>query len=164
MTVGPFIVACGLLLMTRIGVGSTYVADVLPAVLVFGVGLTVVVAPLTSTVLGAVDQDFVGVASGVNNAVARVGQLLAVAVLPLAAGISGDDYLHPEAFADGFHAAVMICVGLTVLGGLVAFTGIRNPPRPPAEPSEQQLSHCALDAPPLTCAEAIASGANLPGD
>jgi EmrB/QacA subfamily drug resistance transporter len=157
MTLGPFIVAFGLLLMTRIGVGSTYVADVLPAVLVFGVGLTVVVAPLTATVLGAVDQDFVGVASGVNNAVARVGQLLAVAVLPLAAGISGDDYLHPQAFADGFHSAVVISTVLTLLGGVVAFAGIRNPPRPPRAPAEHQLSHCALDAPPLTCAEVIAA-------
>jgi EmrB/QacA subfamily drug resistance transporter len=156
MTLGPLIVACGLLLMLRIGVGSTYVADVLPAVLVFGAGLTVVVAPLTSTVLGAVDQDFVGVASGVNNAVARVGQLLAVAVLPLAAGISGDDYLDPRAFADGFHSAVAICTVLTVLGGLVAFAGIRNPPRRVTEPDERQLSHCALDGPPLTCAEVIA--------
>jgi EmrB/QacA subfamily drug resistance transporter len=164
MTVGPLIVACGLLLMTRIGVGSTYVADVLPAVLVFGAGLTVVVAPLTATVLGAVDQDFVGVASGVNNAVARVGQLLAVAVLPLAAGISGDDYLHPPAFADGFHTAVLISAVLTVLGGCVAFVGIRNPPRAPAEPGEHQFSHCALDAPPLRTAGAVASGVTPGGD
>ena len=80
---------------------------VLPAVLVFGLGLTLVVAPVTATVLAAADARHAGIASGINNAVARVGGLLAVAVLPLIAGLTGDDFYDPAAMADGFHMAMI---------------------------------------------------------
>ena len=82
LTLGPLIIAAGLLLMLRINPGDSYVSTVLPAVIVFGLGLTLVVAPVTATVLAAVDSRHSGIASGVNNAVARVAGLLAVAVLP----------------------------------------------------------------------------------
>ena len=84
MTVGPLVIAAGLLLFTRIAPGNGYVATVLPAVIVFGLGLSCTVAPLTATVLASVDDAELGVASGVNNAASRLAGLLAVAVLPVA--------------------------------------------------------------------------------
>lgn len=89
MTVGPVTSAVGVALMTRVGPDASYVRDVLPAALLFGLGLAVTVAPLTATVLAAVPDRHAGLASGVNNAVARVAGLLAVAALPLVAGLSG---------------------------------------------------------------------------
>ncbi len=83
-------IAAGLLLLTRIDPGDSYVSSVLPAVIVFGLGLTLVVAPVTATVLAAADARHSGIASGINNAVARVAGLLAVAVLPLIAGLTGE--------------------------------------------------------------------------
>ncbi len=110
LTVGPLIIAAGLLLMTGIDPGDSYVTGILPAVFVFGVGLTVVVAPVTATVLAAADSRQSGMASGVNNAVARVGSLLAVAVLPLVAGLTGDQFYDPQAMEDGFRVvAFRLC-------------------------------------------------------
>jgi MFS family permease len=102
------------------------VSSILPAVTVFGIGLTLVVAPVTATVLAAADSRHSGMASGVNNAVARVGSLLAVAVLPLVAGLTGDKFYDPVAMEDGFHIALIVCAGLSVLGGLIAFAWIRS--------------------------------------
>jgi EmrB/QacA subfamily drug resistance transporter len=89
LTVGPLLIACGMVLMTRIGPGASYVGTVLPAVLVFGAGLVFVVAPVTATVLAAAPERHSGVASGVNNAVARTASLIAVAVLPLQRRVRG---------------------------------------------------------------------------
>ena len=83
--------------MLRIEPGDSYVTSVLPAVVVFGIGLTLVVAPVTATVLAAADSRHSGIASGINNAVARVAGLLAVAVLPLIAGLTGDKFYDPAA-------------------------------------------------------------------
>lgn len=130
MSLGPLVCAAGLaLLALGVDTQTTYVTDVLPGVLVFGLGLALVVAPLTATVLGAVEDAHAGVASGVNNAVARAAGLLAVAVLPLAAGLSGDDFADPDALTAGYRIAVWICVGLLAAGGLLAAATIRNPPR-----------------------------------
>jgi len=81
MTAGPIVGGIGLLLMMRIGPQTNYLLDVLPGLLIFGVGLSATVAPLTATVLDSVDEHRVGIASGVNNGVSRVAGLLAIAVL-----------------------------------------------------------------------------------
>jgi len=149
MTAGPLLIAAGLALFTRIDSGGNYVTEVLPAVLVFGAGLAANVAPLTSTVLEAVPASHAGMASAVNNDVARAAGLIAVAVLPAAAGLTGESYLHPELFSAGFGRACLISAGLCVLGGLLAAATIRNPraPGPEAAPAAGGLIHCALDAP-----------------
>src|SRR5207302_4574655 len=109
LTVGPLVIAAGLLLMTRINPGDSYVSSVLPAVVVFALGLTLVVAPVTATVLAAADARHAGIASGINNAVARVAGLLAVALLPLIAGLTGASFYHPASMTDGFRVAMLTC-------------------------------------------------------
>lgn len=149
MTIGPLVAAVGLLLMLRIEPGSTYLLQVFPAVLVFGLGLSLLVAPLTGAVLGAVSSDRAGTASGVNNALARTSQLLAVAALPGLAGISGVDYDNPAVFSAGFHTAMIICAGLLVLGAIVAATMIRGERRADPE-SVDCLPHCDVSSPAVT--------------
>ena len=87
--------------------------------------MALTVAPLTATVLGAAPGRLAGIASGVNNAVARAAQLLAVAALPVAVGLTGDDYTEPAAFTDGFRIAMVVCAALFVLGGAVSWLTIR---------------------------------------
>jgi EmrB/QacA subfamily drug resistance transporter len=156
MSAGPLIAAGGVLLLLRIGPGASYVVDVLPGVTVFGLGLALIVAPLTMTVLDAAEAEHAGIASGINNAVARAAGLLAVAVLPLLAGISGDDYQNPQVFAAGFRMAVIACALLLVAGGVLAGLTIRNPAVEPvvkAAPARRQF--CALDGPPLQPVSAL---------
>jgi EmrB/QacA subfamily drug resistance transporter len=124
LTVGPLVIAAGMLLMTRISPGDSYVGSVLPAVIVFGLGLTLVVAPVTATVLAAADARHAGIASGINNAVSRVAGLLAVAVLPLVAGLTGDAFYDPVAMTDGFHMAMVATAALAALGGAIAWLTI----------------------------------------
>jgi EmrB/QacA subfamily drug resistance transporter len=126
LTIGPVIIAAGLLLMMRISPGDSYLEAVFPAILVFGIGLTLVVAPVTATVLAAADSRRSGIASGINNAVARVGSLLAVAALPLAVGLTGDQFYDPSAMEDGFHMSVAICAGLCAIGAAIAWALIRS--------------------------------------
>jgi EmrB/QacA subfamily drug resistance transporter len=156
MAVGPLVASGGVLLMLRVGPRASYVSDVLPAVIVFGLGLSLIVAPLTVTVLAAAETKYVGVASGVNNAVARAAALLAVAVLPVIAGISGDDYQHPLAFMHGFRIAMMASSGMLMLGGLIAAATIRNPAMAgPAELAAQR-HNCCIDGPPLEAGVGLA--------
>ena len=145
MTVGPLLSATGLLLMLRIGPGSAYATDVLPAVVVFGLGLSALVAPLTGAVLSAAPDDRAGIASGVNNAVARTSQLLAVAALPALAGIAGSDYSSPQVFSAGFHSAMLMCAGLLVIGALIAAVLIRGN----ASDASNCPPHCDLGSPPI---------------
>jgi EmrB/QacA subfamily drug resistance transporter len=126
MTVGPLIVAAGALWLAGVDGSAPYVVEVLPGSLLQGLGMATTVAPLTATVLGAAPDALVGIASGVNNAVARAAQLLAVAALPVAVGLSGDDYVHPAAFTSGFRMALMVCAALFVAGGLISWFTIRN--------------------------------------
>lgn len=126
LAVGPVVIAAGMLLMTLIDPGSSYVTSVLPAVIVFGVGLTLVVAPVTATTLAAADARHSGIASGINNAVSRVAGLLAVAVLPLIAGITGNGFYDPGTMTDGFHKAMLACAVLAALGGGLAWLTISN--------------------------------------
>ena len=144
MTLGPLVCAAGVLLLRGTGPGASYVVDVLPGVLVFGLGLATTVAPLTATVLGAVEDRRSGLASGVNNAVARTASLLAIAVLPVAAGIDGTDYADPERFAEGFRAAMVLTAGLLALGGLLAAATVRDGGRGPGPDGDG-----ALEVPPL---------------
>ncbi len=129
MTVGPLIVAGGLALLGRVDAGGSYVTEVLPAMLVFGFGLSVTVAPLTATVLAAAPSRYTGIASAVNNDVARLASLIFVAVLPALAGLDGAAYLRPALLSDGFHKAMIICALSCAAGGLLAAATIRNPPR-----------------------------------
>jgi EmrB/QacA subfamily drug resistance transporter len=126
MTLGPLVTAAGVLWLARVGAGSSYWTDVLPGSVVTGVGLSLLVAPLTATVLDAAPDHLAGVASGVNNAVARAANLLAVAALPVAVGLSGDEYTDPAVFSAGFRAAMVACAVLLVVGGAVAWTTIRR--------------------------------------
>ncbi len=126
LTIGPLVIAAGLLMMLGIEPGDSYVTGIFPSIFVFGVGLTLVVAPVTATVLAAADSRQSGMASGVNNAVARVGSLLAVAVLPLVAGLTGDQFYDPVAMEDGFRVSLWVCAGLSALGGVIAWATIRT--------------------------------------
>jgi hypothetical protein len=126
MSLGPLVCAAALVLMLRIGPGASYPRDVLPAMVVLGLGLALLVAPLTATVLAAADAQRAGVASGVNNAVARAAGLIAVAALPAVAGLSGDSYTDPVQFNSGFRVALAVAAGLLVVGAAVAAATIRD--------------------------------------
>ncbi len=156
LTVGPLIIALGLLWMSQIEPGDSYLASILPPVIVFGLGLTLVVAPVTATVLAAADSRHSGVASGVNNAVARVAGLLAVAVLPVLAGLTGDSFYDPVKMTDGFHMGMVVCAALAAAGGILAwFTISADVLHAEAEPggdTPERLAEdfsCGVGAPPL---------------
>ncbi len=141
MSVGPMIVGAGLVLLSRAAADTSYLTGVLPAALVFALGLAVTVAPLTATALASVPGEHSGLASAVNNDVARIGGLLAVALLPVVAGITGSEYLHPAQLAHGFRTATIVA-GLSCVGaGVLAAAGIRNPARPREGWSRQKLPH-----------------------
>jgi EmrB/QacA subfamily drug resistance transporter len=156
LTLGPLVIAAGLLMLTGIEPGDDYVTAVLPGIVVFGLGLTLVVAPVTATVLAAADARHSGIASGVNNAVARVAGLLAVAVLPVAVGITGNDFYDPAKMTDGFHMAMVICAGLAALGGALAWLtiagGVLHPEAEPGGDTPERLAEdysCGFESPPL---------------
>ncbi|MFE4665624.1 MFS transporter [Streptomyces sp. NPDC056716] len=147
LTVGPLLCAVGLLLMTRVGEHASYLVDVLPALLVMGLGMVTLVAPLTATVLASVDTSRAGLASGINNAAARAAGLIAVAALPLISGMSEDAYRSPTAFDSAFDRAMLVCAGVLVVGAVVAFTTVRRPPPDCTRP--ECLTHGSITAPPL---------------
>ena len=156
LTVGPLVIALGLLWISQVEPGDSYLTAILPPIVVFGVGLTLVVAPVTATVLAAAPARNSGVASGVNNAVARVAGLLAVAVLPLIAGLTGDDFYDPAKMADGFEMAMIACAFLAAVGGVLAwFTISAEVLHTEAEPggdTPERLAedfYCGVGAPPL---------------
>ncbi|MBN9610073.1 MAG: MFS transporter [Actinobacteria bacterium 69-20] len=131
MTIGPIIAGAGLVMMALIVPGRAYVTAVLPAVMVFAIGLTITVTPLTAAVLAAVPQRHVGAASGVNNAISRIGGLLAVAVLPAVAAITA---APGEPLGPGFARAMIICAALCVAGGLISALTIPGRPQPSTRP------------------------------
>ncbi len=156
LTIGPLIIAVGLLMLTQLDEGSSYPTGVLPGIVVFGIGLTLVVAPVTATVLAAADSRHSGIASGVNNAVARVASLLAVAVLPLLAGITGDDFYDPGKMTSGFHMAMVVCAALAAIGGVLAWFTISSEvlhaePEPGGDTPERlgEDFSCGINGPPL---------------
>jgi EmrB/QacA subfamily drug resistance transporter len=154
MTVGPLLIAVGMALFVRVPGDGDYLTQVLPAVLVLGLGLATNVAPLTATALSAAPAEHSGIASAVNNDVARAASLIAVAVLPALAGLTGAAYLHPATLTRGFHVAMLIAAVVAAAGGILAAFTIRNPPRaadgdPARSPRPDNSLYCALDAPPL---------------
>ena len=153
MSVGPVVIAASLLLFARISDSGDYLTAVLPGAVVFGFGVAIMVAPLTATALAAAPADHAGVASAVNNDVARAASLIAVAVLPALAGITGDSYLHPAALAHGFREAAFIAAVFCAAGGVLAALTIRNPSRAKCEETTPQEFTCSLEAPPLRTLE-----------
>ncbi|HSO96047.1 MAG TPA: MFS transporter [Acidimicrobiia bacterium] len=124
MTVGPIIAGIGVALLARVDSGASYLTTVLPGLLVLGVGLVFTVAPLTAAVLGAVADEHMGVGSAINNAVSRIAGLLAVAVLPAAAGLTGaGGRLN---LASGFGRAMVISGGIAAFGGVLAWLTVRT--------------------------------------
>jgi EmrB/QacA subfamily drug resistance transporter len=131
MGVGPLVAAGGLLLLLRTGIETAYVADLLPGLLVFSLGLSMTVAPLTAAVLADADESEAGIASAINNAIARVAGLIGVSVVGLvvASTLLGDTFSANEASVRAFHQAVVICAALVGVGGVAGLVGITNPRR-----------------------------------
>lgn len=127
MSFGPLLCAVATLLTLRVGRTPSYLTDVLPAVTVFGLGLATMVAPLTSAALGSLPPSHAGLASGVNNAVARTASLLAIAAVPGLAGLAGDAATDPALFANGFRTAMIVCAALFTAGGMLALLSIHRP-------------------------------------
>ena len=129
MTVGPLVCAVGALLLLLVAEEATW-ARVLPGMVVFSLGLALLVSPLTASVLAAAPGRYAGAASGVNNAVARAGSLLAVAALPALVGLAGDEYLDLEAMTEGYRGAMLWCAALLALGGVVSWFGLGRGEQP----------------------------------
>jgi EmrB/QacA subfamily drug resistance transporter len=154
MVVGTVVAAVGVLLLSRVGAGASYLVDVMPGAILFGLGTSAVVAPLTATVLASADAKLAGVASGVNNAVARTAQLLAVAGLPLAVGLSGGDYRDPSLFSTGYQMAMLVCAGLLLGGAALAYATISDhalaeTPARPTVVRPQRVVYCTVDGTPV---------------
>lgn len=120
----------GMLMTLRVGPGASYPADALPALLVMGTGMVVLVAPLTVTLLSSVDASNAGLASGINNAAARTAGLVAVAALPLLVGTGPDTYRSDAAFDTSFRRAMPLCAGLLAVGAALAFAMLRQTSAP----------------------------------
>jgi EmrB/QacA subfamily drug resistance transporter len=151
LTVGPLLCAAGMLLMLRVGPGASYATEVLPALLVLGLGMVTLVAPLTATVLASVDTARAGLASGINNAAARAAGLVAVAALPLLAGMGPEAYRLPDAFDDAFRRAMVLCAAVLVAGSAIAFATVRRPA--PGCPHPECHTHGSVAVPPLEAGE-----------
>ncbi|MGM1064518.1 MFS transporter [Saccharothrix sp. Mg75] len=149
---GPLVIGVGMLMLRWAEPGASYWTGVLPGVVVFGLGLAAVVAPVTATVLAAAPDRYAGVASGVNNAVARTGSLVAVAVLPAVAGLSGAGYTDPAVLTGGWRTALLVCAAASAVGGLLAI-GTDNgvfaaAAREDPAPGPGDCHSCGVDSPP----------------
>ncbi|MFE6778418.1 MFS transporter [Streptomyces sp. NPDC057702] len=169
LTVGPLLCAAGMLLMMRVGPDAVYWRDVLPALVVLGSGMVTLVAPLTATVLASVDVGRAGLASGINNAAARAAGLIAVAALPLLAGMGPEAYRSAGEFEETFRRAMPWCAGVLLLGSVLAWASVRAGTltqvagEPDAEPSHPEcVHHCGLAAPPLDPGEPPARPGQAP--
>jgi EmrB/QacA subfamily drug resistance transporter len=160
LTVGPVLIAAGMLLLRNITPGASYVFGVLPGVVVFALGLACVVAPVTATVLAAAPDHLAGAASGMNNAVARTGGLLAVAVLPAVTHLTGSAYTSPELLTASWRMSMVICAALALVGGLFGLLIDNNTMKAPAPDAPQEPApvdeaphpgdclHCGVEGPP----------------
>jgi MFS family permease len=158
LTIGAVLVGAGLLLMAQIHRGDRFLPAVLPALIVFGVGLGVLITPITATVLASVDSRHSGIASAINNELSRLGQMIAVAALPLAAGLSGAAFEDPAAMAAGFPVAMAVAAGVSFAAALLAWTTISSDvlsrSGPATQPGPKELPpslkrHCAVAGTPL---------------
>ena len=120
MTAGPLLCAAGFLMLLGVGLPLDYFAQVFPGMMVFGIGLALTVAPLTSAILGAVDPEEAGIGSAVNNAVARIAGLVAIAFAGLITG--------PVITTPGLHGTAAVTAALFLAGAVASAVGIRNPP------------------------------------
>ena len=140
MSVGPLLCAIGVLFTLRLSSASSYWSDVLPAVCIFGLGLATFVAPLTSTALSSAPDRNAGVASGVNNAVARSGTLLAVAVVPVLTGLTGSAYSDATSLMNPFRASLTVIALLLLIGAALAAVGL-----PRQQPRRMRAPRCRPD-------------------
>ncbi len=131
MGAGPLIAAAGILLLLRVGMHPSYVADLLPALLLFSLGLSLTVAPLVATVLADADENDAGIASAINNAVARVAGLVGVSLVGVvvARTLVGDTFATNDESVRAFHQVVLVCAALVAAGGIAGLIGITNPRR-----------------------------------
>lgn len=143
LAVGALLCGLALVLATRVGPDTSYLADVLPVVVLIGIGIPLITPAITVTMLGAVPDARAGTASAVGNGVARAAGLIVVAALPLLAGLPQDAADNPTALDDGFDVSMLICGGLFVLGGVIVWFGVPNQapsrPRPPTTPRSTRL-------------------------
>jgi hypothetical protein len=162
MAVGPVVVGAGMVLLRMIGPSGDYLTEVFPGVIVLALGLAITVAPLTSTALASAPVEHAGLASAVNNDVARAGSLIAVALLPALSGLTGHSYLHPHELTAGFRHAVDYAGGAAVVGGILAALLIRNPGSAQRAAARHRAPVCCpLDATPLGSPEREKVGTNL---
>lgn len=166
LTVGPGLIAVGMVLLARIDGSAGYATDVLPAVVVFGLGLAASVAPVTSTALGSAPASRTGAASGVNNAVSRTGQLLAVAAIPPLVGLTGDALGDPTRLSAGFGDAMIIGALMVATGGAsaaVLFRPTSDVPAPEPTPAIRELDehhvvfYCPIDGTPHIMSKELAA-------
>jgi predicted MFS family arabinose efflux permease len=128
---GPLVAAAGIFLLMHVGMHVSYVRDLLPSLILFGIGLSMTVAPLTATVLADADEKDAGIASAVNNAIARVAGLLGVSLVGVvvAGTLAGDTFAANSDSVQAFHEAIAICGVLVAAGGVTGAIGIVNPRR-----------------------------------
>ncbi len=131
MGAGPLVAAAGILLLLKTGIETSYVRDLLPGLLVFSLGLAMTVAPLTATVLADADETDAGIASAINNSIARVAGLVGVSVIGvvIASTLTADTFAPNEESVRAFHQTVVICAALVAAGGIAGAIGIINPRR-----------------------------------
>jgi hypothetical protein len=155
LTLGPMLIAAGLLLMTRITPGEPYATTTLPAAVVFGAGLALTVAPLTATVLASADQHRTGIAAGVNTAVARTAGLVFVAALPFIAGFESSASPGARVLVDALHRTAVVSAALCLGGALIAFAFVSRrdltvaPEGTTPYAEREPTFHCGVGAPPL---------------
>jgi EmrB/QacA subfamily drug resistance transporter len=128
---GPLLAAAGALLFLRVGADASYLYDLLPALVLFSLGLSIIVAPLTATVLADADESDAGIASAINNAIARVAGLIGISAIGalVASRLPGETFGANQQSVDAFHEAIVLCAALVAAGGIIAAFGIENPRR-----------------------------------
>jgi EmrB/QacA subfamily drug resistance transporter len=159
MGIGPLVAAAGILLLMRTGMHPSFVRDLLPSLLIFSLGLAATVAPLTAAVLADADETDAGIASAINNAIARIAGLVGVSVIGVvvASRLVGDTFAPNHESVQAFHEAMGICAALVAAGGITGLVGIVNPRRvvhaegcPGGQLAGAPEPAAAADAPPAT--------------